>query len=86
MRDANGRAVIRLDDPTDHGGEVKTAFAGLLALGKPVAGEGCVASCPRCGGDFKIVPSSSRRHLGKQVAYEGDVTECGATLISTLHR
>ena len=84
MRDADGRAAIRLGDRTDHGGEVKTAFEGLKVHGVPVSGEDCIAWCPKCRGDFRLLPSSSRRHMGKAIAYEGDLTECGARLISTL--
>ena len=84
MRDASGRAVIRLGDPTDHQGEVKTAFNGLTVRGVPVSGEDCMAWCPKCNGEFRLIPSGPRRHMGKAIAYEGDLTECGAKLISTL--
>nr|WP_081682009.1 PAAR domain-containing protein [Pseudacidovorax intermedius] len=84
MRDSRGRRVVRLGDPTDHGGEVLTALQSIV-LGKPVTGEGCVARCPRCGGVFRIVPTHTERSdHGKVVAFEGDLTECGARLISTL--
>ncbi|WP_295371959.1 PAAR domain-containing protein [uncultured Pseudacidovorax sp.] len=84
MRDSRSRPVVRLGDPTDHGGEVLTALD-MIVLGKPVTGEGCVARCPRCGGVFRIVPAhTERRHRGRVVAFEGDLTECGARLISTL--
>ncbi|WP_234983809.1 PAAR domain-containing protein [Pseudacidovorax sp. RU35E] len=76
--------MVRLGDPTDHGGEVLTALQ-LIVHGKPATGEGCVACCPRCGGLFRIVPThTERRHHGKVVAFEGDLTECGARLIATL--
>jgi uncharacterized Zn-binding protein involved in type VI secretion len=84
MRDHNKRRVVRLGDSTDHGGTVKTALTGMLVHGVPVAGEGCVVWCPRCKGDFPILPSSSgRRHDGKTIAYEGDATTCGARLVAT---
>ncbi|WP_219211122.1 PAAR domain-containing protein [Variovorax boronicumulans] len=87
MKDANNRRAIRLGDPTDHGGEVKTALTSILVRGLPVAAEGCLVTCPRCGGDFRILPSASpspRRHLGQTIAFEDDLTECGARLLSTL--
>ena len=84
MRDALGRGVIRLGDPTDHGGKVTTAFRELGVLGIAVAGESCLAWCPRCQGEFRLIPSAGRRHHGRSIAYDGDLTECGARLISTL--
>ncbi|MDP9902508.1 PAAR domain-containing protein [Variovorax ginsengisoli] len=84
MRDEHNRSVIRLADTTDHGGTVKTAFEGLRVHDRPVAGEGCLVWCPRCKGDFAILPSSSgRRHHGRTIAYEGDLTACGARLIAS---
>ena len=86
MRDENQRLAVRLGDGTDHGGTVKTALDKMLVLGIPVAGEGCIVSCPRCGGDYRILPSpSGRRHLERTIAYDHDVTECGARLLSSLN-
>jgi uncharacterized Zn-binding protein involved in type VI secretion len=85
MRDETGRPAVRLGDSTDHGGRVKTALDNVLALGVPVAGEGCIVSCPRCRGDFRILRAASgRSHMGRTIAYEGDLTECGARLLSSL--
>jgi uncharacterized Zn-binding protein involved in type VI secretion len=86
VRDENQRLAIRLGDRTDHGGTVRTAFDKMLVLGIPVAGEGCIVSCPRCGGDYRILRSpSGRRHQGRTIAYDHDVTECGARLLSSLN-
>jgi uncharacterized Zn-binding protein involved in type VI secretion len=84
MRNENGQGVIRLGDETDHGGEVRTALAGLKAMGVLVSGEDCVAWCPKCKGEFRLIPSGPRRHMGKLLAYDGDLTECGARLISSI--
>ncbi|EOA03778.1 PAAR domain-containing protein [Herbaspirillum frisingense] len=85
MKDEQGRAVIRLGDKTSHGGEVISANDTLKAMGKAVALEGDMTTCPKCKGQFAIQPSNStRKHHGKQVAYHGDATACGATLISSL--
>lgn len=85
MHDAARRGVIRLGDSTDHGGQVKSAFDGLMALGRPVAGEGCVVWCPKCKGEFAILPApSGRRHHGKTLAYDMDLTACGARLLSSV--
>lgn len=84
MRDSTGRCVVRLGDPTDHEGEVITALD-FVVQGIPVTAEDCMTWCPRCKGHFKIIASRrERRHMGKTIAYEGDLTDCGARLISTL--
>ncbi|WP_299535375.1 PAAR domain-containing protein [uncultured Herbaspirillum sp.] len=87
MKDHQGRAVIRLGDKTSHGGEVISACDSLKAMGKAVALEADMTFCPKCKGQFAIQPGgggSTRKHHGKQVAYHGDTTACGATLIATL--
>ncbi|MES2739396.1 MAG: PAAR domain-containing protein [Pseudomonadota bacterium] len=85
MKDAQGRGVIRLGDRTTHGGEVVSAAADFKVLGKAVACEGDMATCPNCHGKHAIgAPGSTRRHHGKAVAYDGDPTACGAKLISSL--
>ncbi len=85
MKDENGRGVIRLNDKTTHGGHVITASDDLKAQGIPVALEGHLTECPKCGGQFRIIPqSSTRNHHGTPVAFHDDLTECGARLISSL--
>ncbi|WP_028222942.1 PAAR domain-containing protein [Paraburkholderia oxyphila] len=85
MKDQNGRGVIRLNDMTTHGGHVITASDDLKALGAPVALQGHLTECPKCGGQFRIVPeNSTRRHHGIPVAFDNDPTECGARLISSI--
>lgn len=80
-----GKGVIRIGDPTTHGGRVLTAASGTVVLGKPVALAGDMASCPQCKGTFPINSGSSgNQHKGKQYAYDGDTTVCGAKLISTI--
>ncbi len=59
----------------------------LKAMGKGVALEGDMTQCPQCKGQFAIQPNgggSTRKHHGKQVAYHGDTTACGASLIASL--
>lgn len=85
MKDQNGRGVVRLGDKTSHGGKVISAAADFTVLGKSVAREGDTTYCPKCKGKFSIRPSSStRKHHGKQVAYDQDVTTCGAKLIASI--
>lgn len=78
--------VIRLGDPTSHGGQViQSSASHIVVLGKPVAlvGDKCV--CPIYGHQNCTIISGNNKHVvnGKAVAYDGDKTSCGATLIST---
>ena len=85
MKNSKGRGVIRLGDSTSHGGKVTSACSDFKALGKPIAVNGDMTTCPQCKGSFAIqVASSDRKHHGKAVAYDGDKTACGATLISSI--
>jgi uncharacterized Zn-binding protein involved in type VI secretion len=80
-----GRGVIRLGDQTDHGGEVISASSETIVMGKAAAIKGDMTHCPTCKGDFAIKPDGNgAKHEGKPYAYDGDVTECGARLISTV--
>lgn len=79
--------VIRVGDPTSHGGKVVNTSAQHIRVGgKPVAlvGDRCI--CPVTGHQNCVIASGNSSHLvnGKAVAYEGDKTTCGATLISTI--
>jgi uncharacterized Zn-binding protein involved in type VI secretion len=80
-----GRGVIRLHDKTDHGGQVISASSGTTVMGAVAAILGDMTHCPKCKGDFAITPDGAgARHEGKPYAYDGDVTECGAKLITSL--
>lgn len=80
-----GRGVIRLNDSTDHGGKVISASSGTMDLGKEAALQGDMTHCPTCNGDFPIKPPlTGAKHQGKPYAYDGDLTECGARLISSI--
>lgn len=85
MKNSKGKGVIRIGDPTSHGGKVVTACTSLKALGKPVALEGDMTICPKCKGAFPIQPAGGdRKHHGKAVAYDGDKAACGAKLVSSI--
>lgn len=74
-----------MGDKTDHGGEVIGTSSGTVVMGKAAALEGDMTACPACKGNFAIKPDGAgARHTGKPYAYDGDVTECGARLISSL--
>ena len=85
MKNSEGRGVIRLGDKTTHGGTVISAQSSFKVLGKGVAVEGDLTSCPQCKGVFPIhTAKSERHHLGRAVAYNGDKAACGAALISSI--
>lgn len=80
-----GRGVIRLNDKTDHGGQVISASSGTTVMGVVAALQDDMTHCPKCKGDFAIKPErTGAKHQGKRYAYDGDVTECGARLITSL--
>jgi uncharacterized Zn-binding protein involved in type VI secretion len=80
-----GRGIIRLDDKTDHGGQVISVSSATIVMGKAAALAGDMTHCPKCNGDFAITPDGAgAKHRGRSYAYQDDVTECGAKLISSL--
>jgi uncharacterized Zn-binding protein involved in type VI secretion len=79
--------VIRVGDPTSHGGKVTSSSASQFTVegvAVVVVGDDCI--CPVQGHQICKVASGSSTHTinGKAVAYDGDKTTCGATLISTI--
>lgn len=79
--------VIRVGDPTSHGGKVVSSSVGHFTVsGKPVVVVGDKCICPVNGHQGCTVASGNASHTinGKAVAYDGDKTSCGATLISTI--
>ena len=81
------RKVIRLGDTTSHGGKViGTAASNFKVGGIPVACVGDSCTCPISGHNgCKIVSGSPRHHIkGVSIAFEDDVTSCGAKLKSSV--
>jgi uncharacterized Zn-binding protein involved in type VI secretion len=79
--------VIRLGDPTTHGGRVITARAAHFTVhGIAVASVGDQCSCPIPGhGTTNIIEGNPCHTIdGIEVAYDGHKTSCGAQLIPTL--
>ncbi|UVW27209.1 PAAR domain-containing protein [Massilia sp. H6] len=76
--------IIRLNDPTSHGGKVERVAASHFTVGGiAVACVGDKTSCP-LHGPGTIVEGQARHTIGGvAVAYEGHKTSCGAVLIST---
>lgn len=80
-----GRGVIRLNDKTDHGGHVISTSSETIVMGRAAALVGDKTFCPQCKGEFPIKPNSSgAKHKGTAYAYHGDMTACGAHLITSL--
>lgn len=79
------RNVIRLYDPTSHGGKVMTAAPHSTVLGVAVARKGDQCSCPMPGHGTCVIIEGDPNVLidGVPVAFNGHRTSCGATLISS---
>lgn len=76
--------IIRLGDPTSHGGTVLEGSQSDICMGKPIALLGHKVFCPKCRGTFPIVEGVlTTSFYGKGVAVAGMKTACGATLIAT---
>jgi len=79
--------VIRLGDPTSHGGKVVSSSAAHITVdGIAVALIGDKCSCPIKGHDGCTIAGGNASHTveGVAIAYDGDTTSCGAKLISTI--
>ncbi|OUM06653.1 hypothetical protein BW686_14140 [Pseudomonas syringae] len=69
-------------DVTDHGGYVINGDQTKRINGFPVAHRGCDVTCPLHGAS-KIIGEGNTFHVdGYIIALEGDLTSCGARLIS----
>ncbi|MFT3849480.1 MAG: PAAR domain-containing protein [Propionivibrio sp.] len=80
------KRVVRLGDPTSHGGAVVSASSDVVINGKPVARLGDSVTCPIPGhGVATIVEGDAEwTDHGRPIALQGHQTSCGASLISTL--
>ncbi|MBA5607053.1 PAAR domain-containing protein [Duganella sp. FT3S] len=79
--------VIRLSDPTSHGGKVVSVSATWFTVdGIPVARVNDVCVCPLPGHSACTITEGDPNHIvdGLAVAYDGHRTSCGATLKSTI--
>ena len=79
------RGVIRLGDPTSHGGKVLTAAPNSDVMGRAVARKGDKCSCPQRGHNHCVIAEGDPDVTidGVPVAFEGHKTSCGAVLVST---
>ena len=80
------RGVIRLNDPTSHGGKVTSAAPKSKVMGVAVARKGDQVSCPHRGHSGCVIAEGDPKVLidGIAVAFEGHKTTCGAVLIATM--
>ena len=84
MFNATAQAAIRLGDETTHGGKVISATSRYILHGIAVALEGDMTHCPKCKGDYAILPTpGAATENGKTLAHEGTGTECGARLVAS---
>jgi uncharacterized Zn-binding protein involved in type VI secretion len=83
---ADMKGVIRLNDPTSHGGKVTAASPNTTVLGIAVARLGDPCICPIMGHEKCTIAEGDSNILidGVPVAFEGHKTTCGAALISTV--
>lgn len=82
-----GKNVVRLGDPTTHGGSVISVSSTMIAEGKPVALVGDLVSCPKKGhGVNKIIEGSQTCFSdGKLVVIDQCLCECGCKVLSTIN-
>jgi uncharacterized Zn-binding protein involved in type VI secretion len=81
------KRIIRVGDPTSHGGRVMSSGAPHVKVGGiPVALKGDPCVCPLKGHMPCFIATGDEGHKinGVGVAYEGCVTTCGATLQATV--
>ena len=80
------RKVIYVGDVTSHGGKVISSSAPHFTVeGKSVACIGDKCTCPvqGHGGVCTIIEGDDKHTIGgRPVAYEGDKTSCGASLVA----
>jgi uncharacterized Zn-binding protein involved in type VI secretion len=79
--------IIRLGDPTSHGGKVIPASASDLivdAIAVACVDDPC--SCPIPGHGINIIVEGDFDYIidGKAAVYAGHKTACGAALVSTI--
>lgn len=76
------RLTIVVGDTTNHGGTVTTGDARLLSNGLATAHVGSEVLCPLHGATTIVTGQNHIPTQGEPVAIEGDLTSCGAHLIS----
>lgn len=77
--------VIRVGDPTSHGGVVETGDSTFEVDGRAVARVGDICTCPIAGHQGCVIVEGDPAFVigGRAVAFDGHKTSCGAVLHST---
>jgi uncharacterized Zn-binding protein involved in type VI secretion len=80
------QGIIRLGDPTSHGGKVVSTGSLVKVGGIPVARLGDACSCPIKGHSGCTIAEGDPniKVEGIPVAFHGHKLSCGASLISTM--
>lgn len=84
------KMIIRVGDGTSHNGRVITGSPEHSVLGRAIARLGDLVNCPqfypggRPHGVNKIITASGYLIGDIPAACDGDLTECGCTLIGTI--
>ena len=78
--------IVRLGDPTSHGGRVISASATHILGGIGIARVGDSVGCPIAGHGVNPIVEGAPTFLigGRSVALQGHHSACGCTLISTI--
>ena len=79
-------SIIRLGDPTSHGGKVVSASATHTIGGLGIARVGDSVACPIAGHGVNPIVEGAPTFLidGRMVALQGHRSACGCVLISSL--
>lgn len=79
-------AIVRLGDPTSHGGKVISASAAHTVGGLGIARVGDSVLCPLPGHGVNVIVEGCATYLigQRMVALHGHHCACGCTLISSL--
>ncbi|MCX8641272.1 MULTISPECIES: PAAR domain-containing protein [unclassified Gilliamella] len=82
-----GENIVRLGDPTTHGGSVISASSTMTIEGKPAALIGDLVSCPKKDhGVNKIIEGAKTVFSdGKAVVINQCSCECGCKVLSTIN-
>ncbi|AOK57483.1 PAAR domain-containing protein [Burkholderia stagnalis] len=77
--------VIRIGDPTSHGGVVTSGDDSFLVDGRAIARVGDTCTCPLAGHQACVIVEGDAGFVvgGRAVALDGHKTSCGAILRAT---
>ena len=81
-----GKRIVRLGDPSDHGGYMVTASGKMRAKGIVVCNHGDQHVCPIEGHGTTSVSSTAPRFKvnGNTILRDGDVAGCGARINASI--